>query len=148
LTKENSIALLSTYKRNPTIVRATQYTTSQQLAKANYLFGIPTAVLSAVLGTAILATIPESVDINLKIAVGLVSLLTAAFAIIHTLLRLEERAEKHRKIGARCAALIREIDDTLAYSKKGRNIPRDSVKSIRERYDEVSLDTRPLLKGH
>lgn len=143
MTKENSIALLNTWKKNLTIVRETQYVTSQDLSKANYFFGIPIAVLSAILGTSILATIQESVNTNLKIAAGLVSLLIAALAGIHTLMRFEERAEKHRKIGARCAALIREIDETLAYSEKSKDVPRDAVKSIRERYDEISLDAPP-----
>ena len=143
MTKEKSVDLLNTWKQNLLIVRDTQYETSQLLAKANYLFGIPIAVLSAVLGTSILATVQESVNTNLKVAAGLVSLLIAALAGIHTLMKFEERAEKHRKTGARCATLIREIDETLAYSEGNKDISRDAVKSIRERYDEISLDAPP-----
>ena len=146
MTQEGVITLLNKWRQNLLIVRDTQYTTSQQLSWFNYIFGIPVVALSAILGTSILATIEESVDTNLKFAAGLIGMLIAALAGIQTLLRFEERAEKHRKIGARCAALIREIDETLAYSKDGKDVPRDAVKSIRQRYDEVALDAPPTSR--
>jgi len=146
MAQDSVTALLTQWRQNLLIVRDTQYTTSQQLSWFNYIFGIPVVALSAILGTSILATIQESVDTNLKFAAGLIGMLIAALAGIQTLLRFEERAEKHRKIGARCAALIREIDETLAYSEDDKDIPKDAVKSIRQRYDEVALDAPPTSR--
>jgi hypothetical protein len=146
MAQEDVIALLNKWRQNLLIVRDTQYTASQQLSFSNYLFGIPVVVLSAILGTSILATIEASVNTNLKLAAGIMGMLIAALAGIQTLLRFEERAEKHRKIGARCASLIREIDETLAYSEEGKDIQREVVKSIRQRYDEVALDAPPTSR--
>lgn len=67
-------------------------------------------------------------------------MLAAILTGIQTLLRFEERAEKHRTVGARYSALIREIDEALAFADKGREIPFKSVKNIREQYDKISLE--------
>jgi len=57
----------------------------------------------------VFATLEKDVDPKFKVLVALVSVLGAMLAGLQTLLRLEERAEKHRHAGSRYGALHREI---------------------------------------
>jgi len=141
--KNDILILLTEWKNNLEISRATHYETAKQLSKENNWIGIPAIVLSAIVGTSILVTVQETVNSNLKVAAGLISVLAAVFAGIQTLLHPEERAEKHRTAAARYSALIRRIDEVLAFSGKDEEIQSDIVKSIREEYDKVSLEAPP-----
>lgn len=134
--------LLSKWEQNLQISRAAHYESAKNLSRANYLLGIPVTVLSAVVGTSILATVQEDVGLNLKILAGLISMLAAILAGLNTFLRFEERAEKHRTIGARCAALMREIEEALACSDDNK-IDKEAIKSIRNQYDKITLDAPP-----
>jgi hypothetical protein len=143
MAQKEALILLTEWKQHLRVSRATHYETAKQLSKTNIAIGISAIVSSAIVGTSILATVQETVNTNLKIVAGLVSVLAAVLGGIQTFLRLEERAENHRASGAKYSALIREIDEVLAYSQKGRAISVDRVKNIREQYDKVTLEASP-----
>ena len=139
MAQKDALTLLTDWTQHLRISRATHYETAKKLSNTNILIGISAIVLSAIVGTSILATVQETINTNLKIVAGLISVFAAVLGGMQTLLRLEDRAEKHRACGARYSALIREIEEVLAFYQKGR-IPVDRVKNIREQYDKVTLE--------
>lgn len=133
-------ALLSKWMQNLSVNCVIHYESAKPLLSGNYLLGIPVAVFSAAIGTSILATLQENVNVNFKIIAGLFSFLSAIFASLQTLLKLNERAEKHRSTGARYSSLIREIEEILALAADGNKITENQVTSIREQYNKISED--------
>jgi hypothetical protein len=62
----------------------------------------------------VFATLQEDVRLELRIVVGFITALAAILASLQTVLRFQERAEKHRVSAELWASLRREIDEMLA----------------------------------
>ncbi|HYW20003.1 MAG TPA: SLATT domain-containing protein [Nodularia sp. (in: cyanobacteria)] len=126
--------LISWYQR----LRESQfshYEAAKTFERINYWLGIPSVILSTIVGTSIFATIGESVDTKAQIMVGLVSVVAAALAGLQTFLRFSERAEKHRAVAARYGALRREIEEFLSV---GESITRESLTPVRQSIDRLA----------
>jgi hypothetical protein len=113
------------------------YEAIKPLSSANYKLGVPVALLSAVVGTSIFATLQEETAIGFRIGAGIVSVLAAVLASLQTFLRLSERAEKHRTVGARYGALRRELEAAIA---KGGPYEEKLVDGLREKLDSISSE--------
>jgi hypothetical protein len=114
------------------------YEAIKPLSSGNYKLGVPVALLSGLVGTAIFATLQEeAAPIGFKIAVGIISILAAVLASLQTFLRLSERAEKHRAVGARYGALRRELEVAIA---KGGPYDDELVNGVREKLDSISSE--------
>jgi hypothetical protein len=102
--------------------------------------GIPTAILSALVGTSVFAALNEQPGKAAQIAVGLVSILVAILASLQTFLRLAERAEKHKESAARFAALHREVDQALVLPPTTDQELKTWMDSFRERWDALARE--------
>jgi hypothetical protein len=111
------------------------YEAAKAFERMNYWLGIPSVILSTIVGTSIFATVGESVDTKVQIIVGLVSVTAAALAGLQTFLRFSERAEKHRAVAARYGALRREIEELLSV---GESITRENMTPIRQSIDRLA----------
>lgn len=117
------------------------YDLASRLAQANIRFGVPVVVLTTFVGTTVFATLGRSVDVWLRIAVGLISVVAAVLASLQTFLRFGERAEKHRTAAELWAAIRREIDEKLALHPTylaSRGDPQEYLDDLRRRMDEVA----------
>jgi SMODS and SLOG-associating 2TM effector domain family 4 len=114
------------------------YEALKPLASANYKLGIPVAILSALVGTSIFATLQHETAIGFRIGVGFVSVLAAVLASIQTFLRFTERAEKHRAAAARYGALRRELEAVIS---KGGPFEDKVVQGLREKLDAISSES-------
>lgn len=101
-------------------VEAGHYAMADRLTRSNLRLGIPVVILSTVIGTSVFATLEQQVSLPLRIAVGILSVATAAIASLQTFLRLGERSEKHRVAAALYSALRRDIEAALATPRKER----------------------------
>lgn len=93
--------------------------------------GIPTVIISTIVGTAAFAAINDQSGDTMKFIVGIVSVLAAVLASIQTYLGYAQLAERHRVAGVRYAALRREIQHALA------NLADADVKNIRREMDKI-----------
>ncbi|MFM7512454.1 MAG: SLATT domain-containing protein [Cyanobium sp.] len=127
--------LLETWYRRLREAQFSHYEAAKAFELMNYWLGIPSIVLSTVLGTSIFATLGESVNTNIQILFGLVSVLAAILTGLQTFLKFSERAEKHRAIAARYGSLRREIEE-LAYL--GQGITKEMITPLRESIDRLA----------
>ena len=88
------------------------YEAARQCDSRHYWFGVPVFALSAVVGTAVFASIAKnpSQDIRVQILVGMLSMLAAVLSGLQTFLRFSERAEKFRLAGANFANIKATIE--------------------------------------
>jgi hypothetical protein len=101
----------------------------------NYWLGIPSIILSTILGTSIFATLGKSVDIIVQILFGLVSVIAAVLTGLQTFLRFSERSEKHRTIAARYGSLRRQIEELLSLED---SITKEVITPLRESIDRLA----------
>jgi multisubunit Na+/H+ antiporter MnhF subunit len=77
------------------------YTSDSRYALLARLLGIPSVVLSAIAGTALFATLQkDSTSFDLRLALGLISVLAGVLAALQTFLGYGERADRHRAAGS------------------------------------------------
>jgi len=93
--------------------------------------GIPTVIISTVVGTAAFAAINDQSGDSAKIAVGVVSVVAAVMASIQTYLGYSQLAERHRVAAVRYAALRRDIELAIASGAS------DQVTKIRQEMDKI-----------
>lgn len=104
----------------------THYACSNYFSKMNYILGIPTIILSTLVGTAVFLSLDNQSIGNYKVAIGIVSMLACVFSALQTFLGFSERAEKHRLTATGYANVRRElemlktfpIEDNMELSKK------------------------------
>ena len=135
------LQLLADWGERATRSSEAHYDLASRLAQANVRFGVPVVILTSFVGTSVFATIGRTVDLWLRIAVGMISVLAAVLASLQTFLRYGERAEKHRSAAELWASIRREIDEMLALHPTylaSRGDPQQYLDDLRRRMDEIA----------
>lgn len=144
--------LLKSWRRSLHISQVAHYESAKPLSARHFLIGIPTLILSVVVGSTIFAQLGnEEANTIVQIGAGIISLIAGVLAALQTFLSYESRAESHRNIGARCGILRREIDEILA-SFDENELSQEVVQDIRLKYDNITTDApktskKMFLKG-
>jgi hypothetical protein len=103
--------LLTDWFRRARESQRTHYECGTRFSRFNYFLGIPTIVLSTAVGTAVFASVQkEAVSTEIKIVIGLVSILAAVLASLQTFLGFAQRADRHRIAGAGYGAVRRSLE--------------------------------------
>lgn len=116
------------------------YYLATNLRRRNLALGIPVVILSAIVGTALFASLAASSDsfpLGLRLAVGSVSLLAAVLAAIQTFLRFAERSERHAQAADWYSAIRREIDELLALPVDKRGESKRTLDSLRKEFNKA-----------
>jgi hypothetical protein len=87
-----------------------QYLAGKRANTMHQTLGIPVVVLTAVVGTAIFATLGTSPSSKWIIGVGLLSLLATILAALQTFLGYSQRAERSRTAAVAYGQLKRDLD--------------------------------------
>jgi hypothetical protein len=137
------------------------YTMADRLTASGRRLGLAVIAITAATGTsAFLSLVATAVTPQMRIVIGLTSLCAALLASLQTFLRYSERAELHRRAGARYGAVrrrleaihasdpylhdIRDIEvvrDELDYiAQNAPHVPRHMMKSI---HTPAASDTGP-----
>jgi hypothetical protein len=135
------LELLADWGERATRSSEAHYDLASRLAQANVRFGVPVVILTSFVGTSVFATIGRTVDLWLRIAVGMISVVAAVLASLQTFLRYGERAEKHRSAAEHWASIRREIDEMLALHPTylaSRGDPQQYLDDLRRRMDEIA----------
>lgn len=133
--------LLRDWQARASFSSETHFGLATRLAEANIRFGMPVVVLTTFVGTSVFATLGRNVELWLRIAVGMISVLAAVLASLQTFLRFGERAEKHRFAAEKWASIRREIDQMLALHPTylaSRGDPKQYLDDLRARMDEIA----------
>jgi hypothetical protein len=112
---------------------------SKNFNRYRYFIGIPSAILSTIVGTSVFASLGKTVDPRMQIIVGLISVLAAVLSALQTILRYSERAELHRSSAANYGSLRRKIEEILVQNKDDSELNSD-ISSIRQEIDNLAKD--------
>lgn len=110
------------------------------------VIGITSAILGAIVGTSIFATIQSSPSVPWRISAGLLATGAAVLAAMYTFLDYAKRAASHRTAGAAYGRLFREFDGFFLELSASKDVPQlmGSLTRLRNRMDELGQDS-PLI---
>jgi hypothetical protein len=136
--------LLKDWHRRVYAAQTAHYASADKLRMLNYLIGVPAAILSSIVGTAIFAGLEkESAQTYI---VASISILTAVLAGLQTFLRFSERAVQHATAGDWYSAVRRDLEATLHLPVEFRGRARDCLDRFRKEMNRVVQDS-PELRG-
>lgn len=115
------------------------YRSASRYAILARLLGIPSVALSALAGTALFASLQEeTASVDLRLALGLISVLAGVLAALQTFLGFGERADRHRATGSAYGAVRREIEQYHAVPPRTAEAVETMMNRVRERLDAIA----------
>lgn len=130
--------LLEEWYRRIAVTQVAHYYSADHFGAKKYWLGVPTVILTTMVGTSVFAAMQKQPEPWMQILVGLASVAAALLASLQTFLGYAERAEKHRVAGAKYGALGREIEQIR--SSNAEAAP-DILADLRRRLDGLSVES-------
>jgi len=139
-------ALLRDWERRSTVAEHAYYAKSERLRAWNYLLGIPVVIVTAVVGTAVFASLSKSssIDFHAKLWIGGITMLAAVLAGIQTFTKLGEAAQINGAAGDWYASIRRDIEQALSLPPEFRDPAKDVVDSVRKEMNKASQKSPEL----
>lgn len=141
---EPLIQLLEDWKRRCTESQRNHNLAAQRLLHTNRWIGTPAVILSAVLGTGVLATAQAQVNPYWRVAAGLIAVAAAVLTALQVHLDYSERAERHRSAATRFLAVRREIEQIVAFKPSDQAALQVALDQIRDRMDGLAEQSPAL----
>jgi hypothetical protein len=130
--------LLVDWRRRAAAAVTAHYRLAYRCRRRNVALGVPVVVLSSVVGTSLFATLNEtSVDSDVRLTIGVVSVAAAVLASLQTFLRFAERAERHVIAADWYSAVRRGVDEALALPPVARKPPAEYLPTIRKEMSKI-----------
>ena len=123
---------------------AGHYEAGTYFSRLNLLLGLPTIALSTVVGTAVFATLQKESSNEVRLALGLLSILAAILASLHTFLGFAQRAEKHRLTGSGYGAIRRTLELLKTMPPADEAAIKQAVESIKASMDNLAASAPEL----
>jgi len=98
--------------------------------------GIPTVIISALMGTTVFANFEYSSHHGLKLVLAVLSVLMIVFSSLQAFLRYAERSERHRTAAIQLGEVRRELEELLALTPNGR-LDKATIDMLRKKWDAV-----------
>src|SRR5215813_745151 len=98
-----------------------------------YAIGVPTIMLSAIVGASVFAALGQNPDLPVKLLVGFLSVASAALAAVQTFLDYPARAERHRAAAAKYKGLVHEIEQVLCAKPHPESRDTKLIAGLRDR---------------
>lgn len=120
------------------------YEAARQPDGRHYWFGIRVVTLTAIVGTAVFASISKSPNKDIQILVGMLSILAAVLSALQTFLRFSARAEKYRVAGANFANIKANIEILQISPPSSPGGYARAMKDIEAAWDKVRKESPNL----
>jgi hypothetical protein len=122
------------------------YIAAERAEVRGRVIGITSAILGAVVGTSIFATIQSSPSVGWRISAGLLATGAAVLAAMYTFLDYATRAASHRTADAAYGRLLREFDGFFLELSASKDVPQlmGNLTKLRHRMDELGQNS-PLI---
>jgi len=130
--------LLKEWYRRVAVTQAAHYYSAGNLNSRKYYLGVPTVILSTLVGTSVFAAIQKQPDYWIQILIGLASVAAALLSGLQTFLGDAERAEKHRVAAAKYGAQGRELECHLAQDCE---IPEETLSALRNSLNDLAIES-------
>lgn len=141
------MALLRQFRKGLRILHGGHWEAAKRFERRSRYLGVPVAVLTAVVGTSLFASLDSSSN-TIKIVAGTVSMIAAVFAAVQTFLNYQERAEQHKRAGVAYGDLRRKVDTALAVPPESDDGLRDLLRKVTDAWskaDEVAPAIPPKI---
>jgi hypothetical protein len=115
---------------------------ARRYARSVIALGIPTLIVSTVVGTSVFAALSAKETPPLWVA--MLSLLAPVLAALQTFLDFGGRSDKHRAAGVRYKACIRLLEELLVQLEKDGKVTRDEINDARAKLDQLE-ETAPVV---
>jgi hypothetical protein len=135
---------LRDWERRCAAAAEVHFQTAEYLGRWNLWLGIPVVVLSAIVGTSLFATLSKDVNVGIRIAAGIVSVIAAVLASVQTFLRFGARSEQHRVAAERWSAIRREIEKALCLPPELAGSPKELLDDVNAHMDDAA-DKAPAM---
>ena len=138
---EAEIKLLAKWEIDLRVICHGHYYTATRMDQSGYWIGIPAIVLASAAGSSALVQLSVDAELSPNVVSSTAALVAAVLASAQLFLRLPERAERHRAVGARFGALLREVEQIIASPPSEAKELEPWCSSLRCRWDEIARDT-------
>jgi hypothetical protein len=136
--------LLNTWRWNSRTANVAHLRATDSLTFRNLALGGTAAVLGALVGLGVFATLQSShVVLGVRIAAGAAAFAAAASAALWKYLNYGPRIEHHRKASRAYGNMVRELDEVL---KSDRPVTKAVVTPIRKQLDKID-NAAPNVSG-
>jgi hypothetical protein len=102
------------------------------------------AALSGVVGTSVFAALGTDTSVNAKLAVAMISIVSAILTGLNGFLNLSERTERHRAAGVRYKTVIRELERLLSATDDLVSKTDPPILDVQKRLDDLE-ETAPVV---
>ncbi|WP_250475880.1 SLATT domain-containing protein [Caballeronia sp. GAFFF1] len=129
--------LVLTWIRRAREAQIRHYAMADRLSACARHLGLAVIAITALTGTsAFVSLVTLAVSPGLRVVVGLTSMSAAVLASLQTFLRYSERAELHRKAGARYGAVRRRLE--TIHVDGAREEAMFSIDVVRDELDDIA----------
>lgn len=137
--------ILDDWHRSLVILHRAHWEAASYFEDRNFWLGLAAAVVSAVAGTTVFATLEGSPSVLVRGLVGAFSIVAAMLSAIQAFLRSSEVAARHKAAGVKFGQLRREIEQTqLVGLPTGVTEKEAALKDFRDRWDEAESSVAPV----
>lgn len=118
---------------------------ARRYAMARLMLGVPSLVVSTVVGTSVFAALSSS-EVP-PFWVGVLSMVAAVLAALQTFMDFGGRSDKHRHAAVRYKASIRLIEESMVQQESGAVPTRDDLAAMRAMLDDLE-EAAPVVMPH
>jgi hypothetical protein len=133
--------LLDEWAARVTAAQHAHYHLMSKLRRRNLGLGLPVVILSALVGTALFATVANSsarAPAWVRLLAGSISVLAAVLAGVQTFLKFAERSQQHALAADWLAAVRRDIDLIRATPETERGDPKKVLSDLRKEINKIA----------
>lgn len=150
--------LLRKWTKQITLREKGHQSESRKYSRRHYIFGIPATLIGATVATGILSTFRNcddcddlsspkcQIDVWIRLAAGLVALVSAALTAFQTFMNYQAEAKNHKDAADEYSALRREINSTLLIPGPYRGDPPTVLSGFRRNYDDLIRNSPSIPK--
>lgn len=126
--------------------QAVHYASASHFSWLNLILGIPTIIITTIVGTAVFASMDNQDIGEYKVLLGLISILASVLAALHTFLGYAQRSEKHRATGAIYGSIRRELELIKTCSIADVDICSEKLGQVKSRMDTLAENSPEVPK--
>jgi hypothetical protein len=125
--------LLEDWHRRVYAAQSAYYVMAERLRRRHYWLGVPTVILSSVVGTTMFAQLGDThVSTTVRVLAGAVSIGAAVLAGLQTFLKPSQAATEHGFAADWFAAIRRDIEELIALPSSQRGAPKACLDAVRK----------------
>ena len=115
---------------------------ARHYAKGQYALGIPSLIVSTIVGTSVFSALASNAVPSLW--VGVLSISAAVLSALQTFLDFGGRSDKHRHSGVKYKTAIRQLEQLFVRRSQGEELSQDELTDLRTALDALE-DTAPVI---